>query len=147
MIKGVFTFKATDIPRILSNRNLEAETDAEHRQVGLEKPPRGLDGVRLHPVGQGREVTHLERPRAQEGLVQENLFIAIGHGLPVDRLSVSRIQFRPTIQMLPPLLRNLRENTDARAYIFSPFCVVCCCSVQSMGPIAQATCHKLWKIG
>src|SRR5580692_9832458 len=109
--------------------------------------PRSLNGIRLHPVGQGREVTHFERPRAQESLVQENLFIAIGRGLPVDRLSIASIQFRPTIQMLPPLPRNLRKNADACAYIFSPLCVVCCCSVQSAWPIAQATCHELWKIG
>jgi hypothetical protein len=29
MIKGIFTFKTTDIPCILSNRNLEAETNAK----------------------------------------------------------------------------------------------------------------------
>lgn len=37
MIKGVFTFKATDIPRILSNRNLEAETDAKERYFILSR--------------------------------------------------------------------------------------------------------------
>ena len=37
MIKGVFTFKATNIPRILSNRNLEAETNAKERYFILSR--------------------------------------------------------------------------------------------------------------
>src|SRR5437660_10974042 len=79
----------------------------------------GFYDMSLNSFLQSRATLLIERPNAQQCLIQKIFFVAVGHSVTADLFLVPGVLARPQSQLLLPLGRNLGKYIQAGAYIFT----------------------------
>ena len=66
----------------------------------------------------------LERPGAEQGLVEQILVVATGRGRTVDLAPLGAVEPRPAADLGAPVERQLAQHVDPRAHVLAPLVVV-----------------------
>ena len=95
----------------------------------------GLDPVRQ--LGQRRHAHGLERPHAEQGLIQQILVVAARCATLGQLAAFAAVELAPALQRLVPCGRHLGEHADAGAHVFRALAVMGGAGQQRMGPAAR----------
>src|ERR1700678_2686097 len=102
----------------------------------------GLDDVCLHSLNHRGTTRRIERPDAEERLIEKVLLTAIRYRVAVHCCLEQRVEFRPTFQMIFPLGRHLGNRVQPRPDVFASFRIVSCAGVEASGPTPAAFFEK-----
>src|SRR5258708_11853601 len=97
--------------------------------------PRCLDKIVLQSFDQRFTNFVLQRPNAEQSLIEEVFFVAVWSRAAVNLLLMPRIQLCPQLQTGLPLIRYLRQNVDAGPDAFAALGIVRRGCVEAMWPI------------
>lgn len=107
----------------------------------------GLDEIAAEAVAKSGEIGFVEGPSAEQGLVEQDLFVGIGGGFAVECGAERGVDGGPAGEAAGPGLGVFGEQVEAGAHVFAAFGVMGRGGVHGIGPLSAATGGEVVEVG